>query len=48
MLVSEDLEEIFAMSDRIAVMFRGKIVDVKGARETNPEEIGLMMAGSQI
>jgi len=48
LLVSEDLEEIFAMSDRIAVMFRGKIVDVKGARETNPDEIGLMMAGSQI
>ncbi|MFQ5950845.1 MAG: ABC transporter ATP-binding protein [Candidatus Geothermarchaeales archaeon] len=47
LLVSEDLEEVFAMSDRIAVMFRGKIVDVKGAEETSPEEIGLMMAGTQ-
>jgi ABC-type uncharacterized transport system ATPase subunit len=44
-LVSEDLDEIMALSDRIAVMFNGKVIGIKESSETNAQEIGLMMAG---
>lgn len=45
LLVSEDLEEILELSDRIAVMFEGKIVGILDRQDANIEEIGLMMAG---
>ena len=48
LLVSEDLEEIMVMSDRIAVMFEGKIVGIMDAAEAEVEEIGLMMAGAEV
>jgi simple sugar transport system ATP-binding protein len=35
-----------ALSDRIAVMFNGKIVGIKESGKTNMQEIGLMMAGA--
>jgi simple sugar transport system ATP-binding protein len=47
LLVSEDLEEIFSLADRIAVMFRGEIMGVVPAAEATLEEIGLMMAGTR-
>ncbi len=45
LLVSEDLDEIMALSDRIAVMFNGKIVGFRESGKTTMHEIGLMMAG---
>ncbi|MEW6546148.1 MAG: ABC transporter ATP-binding protein [Bacillota bacterium] len=45
LLISEDLDEIMALSDRIAVMYEGQIVGEVMAREARLEEIGLMMAG---
>lgn len=45
LLVSEDLDEIMALSDRIAVMFNGKIVGIRESGKTSMQEIGLMMAG---
>jgi simple sugar transport system ATP-binding protein len=45
LLVSEDLDEIMALSDRIAVMFNGKVVGIKESGKTSTQEIGLMMAG---
>lgn len=45
LLVSSELDEIMALSDRIAVMYRGKIVDVVPAAEATKEKIGLLMAG---
>jgi len=45
LLVSEDLDEIMALSDRIAVMFNGKIVGIRESGKTSIQEIGLMMAG---
>jgi len=45
LLVSEDLDEIMALSDRIAVMFNGKIVAVRESDKTSMQEIGLLMAG---
>ncbi|WP_424475674.1 ABC transporter ATP-binding protein [Oceanobacillus kimchii] len=48
LLVSFELDEIMNVSDRIAVMFDGKIVaDVK-PEETNEQELGLLMAGSKV
>ena len=45
LLVSADLEEIFALSDRILVMSEGKIVHETTARAANHAEIGRYMAG---
>ena len=53
LLVSEDLEEIFALSDRVAVMFAGSIVGIVESRDIESgtidmEQIGLMMAGTTV
>ena len=45
LLISEDLDEIRSLSDRIAVMYEGKIIGVVERNEATVEEIGLMMAG---
>ncbi len=45
LLISEDLEEVMCMSDRIAVMFDGQIMGVMEAQEADTRTIGLMMAG---
>ena len=48
MLISEDLDEILALSDRIAVIFHGEIMGVLDREEATAEKLGLMMAGEQI
>ena len=45
LLVSEELEEIMNLSDRIAVIYRGRILEVMPAREATRERLGLLMAG---
>ena len=45
LLISEDLEELFQLSDRIAVMFRGRIVADLPVEEASVERVGLLMAG---
>ncbi|HET7088527.1 MAG TPA: ABC transporter ATP-binding protein [Anaerolineae bacterium] len=45
LLVSEDLEEIQALSDRIAVMYEGQIVGIADRGQATPQELGLLMAG---
>jgi simple sugar transport system ATP-binding protein len=45
LLVSSELDEIMGLSDRIAVMYRGKIVDVLPAGQATKEQVGLLMAG---
>ncbi len=45
LLFSLDLDEIMNLSDRIAVMYEGRIVGVVDADKTNEQELGLMMAG---
>ena len=46
LLVSEDLEEIFELADRIAVMYGGRLVGIVNRDRADLEEIGLWMAGS--
>ncbi len=45
LLISEDLDEILALSDRIAVLYEGQIMGVVERKETNVQDLGLMMAG---
>ena len=45
LLVSEDLEEVFELSDRIAVMYEGEFLDVMDRVDANVERVGLLMAG---
>ena len=44
-MVSEDLDEIFALSDRIAVIYEGEIIGIVDPATATREQIGLMMAG---
>jgi ABC-type uncharacterized transport system ATPase subunit len=45
MLISEDLDEILALSDRIAVLYEGQVMDIVLRAEATPEKLGLLMAG---
>jgi simple sugar transport system ATP-binding protein len=45
LLVSTELDEIMQLSDRIAVMYRGKILDIVASEDATKEGIGLLMAG---
>lgn len=45
LLISEDLDELFELSDRIAVMYKGGICGIFGAERHLIDEIGLMMGG---
>lgn len=45
MLISEDLDEILALSDRIAVIYEGQIMDIVPREDATPEKLGLLMAG---
>jgi ABC-type uncharacterized transport system ATPase subunit len=44
-LISEDLDEIRALSDRIAVMYEGRIVGIVETKDSTLQQLGLMMAG---
>ena len=45
LLISEDLDEIFALADRIAVIFEGQIMGVVQRNDATLEKLGLLMAG---
>jgi ABC-type uncharacterized transport system ATPase subunit len=45
LLVSLELDEVLNVSDRIAVIYEGKIVAILDAKDTDEKELGLLMAG---
>ena len=45
MMISEDLDEIMGLSDRIAVICEGELMGIVPRDEATPEKLGLMMAG---
>lgn len=45
LVISEDLDEVLGLADRVAVMFEGRIVGVRARADCNVEELGLLMAG---
>ncbi|HUZ98209.1 MAG TPA: ABC transporter ATP-binding protein [Gaiellaceae bacterium] len=47
LLISEDLDEILLLADRVAVMYEGVIVGETSREQADVEEIGLLMAGGQ-
>lgn len=46
LLFSEDLDEIFSLSDRIAVIYEGRFMDIIPAKQATLEQVGLLMAGA--
>ncbi|MBA3531196.1 MAG: ABC transporter ATP-binding protein [Ardenticatenales bacterium] len=48
LLISEELDELLTLSDRIAVLYEGRIMGIFPAAEANIETLGLMMAGEAI
>ena len=46
-LVSFELDEIFNLSDRIAVIHNGRIVGIRNPDQTDEMELGLLMSGSK-
>lgn len=48
LLVSEDLDELMSMSDRIAVLYEGQVMGVVESETADIEALGLMMAGSAL
>jgi ABC-type uncharacterized transport system ATPase subunit len=47
LLISEDLDEVLALSDRILVIYEGEIMGEVITEQATPEQLGLMMAGVQ-
>lgn len=45
LLISEDLDEILSLSDRIAVVYEGHVMDIVPRENATPEKLGLLMAG---
>jgi len=48
LLISEDLDELLAVSDRIAVMHDGRLMGTVAAENADIGHIGLMMAGKDV
>ena len=47
LIISSELDEIMALSDVISVIYEGRIVETRRARETNLNRIGFLMAGGR-
>jgi ABC-type uncharacterized transport system ATPase subunit len=48
LLISEDLDEVIALADRIAVIYEGQIMGIVPSDEATPEKLGMLMAGSAV
>lgn len=47
LLISEELEDLFALSDRLAVLHRGELMGLVDPCEASLEDVGMMMAGER-
>jgi simple sugar transport system ATP-binding protein len=45
LLISEDLDELLALSDRVAVIYEGKIMATLDRKDATVDQLGLLMAG---
>lgn len=48
LFISEDLDELFALSDRLLVMYHGKVVGILDPATTTTEEVGRLMTGGEV
>ena len=46
LIVSPELDEVLALADRVAVMYRGKVTAIVASDQATRERIGLLMAGA--
>lgn len=46
LVISEDLDEVMIIADRIAVMFEGRLMGILDREDVTVEQVGLLMAGS--
>ena len=46
LLVSSELDEVLSLADRLAVLYRGRVVAVLAAGEADRDRVGLLMAGA--
>ena len=47
-LISTDTEELLKLSDRIAVIYKGKLSKIMPSEEVTPEKLGILMGGGSI
>ena len=47
LLISEDLDELFSLSDRIAIFNEGRVMGIVNAHTVTREQVGLMMTGKR-
>ena len=45
LLMSEDLDELLSLSDRVVVLYEGRVVGRLEANEADTERLGMLMAG---
>jgi ABC-type uncharacterized transport system ATPase subunit len=45
LMISEDLDEILALADRVLVMYEGRIAGERAAAGADVDELGMLMAG---
>ena len=45
LLISEDLDELLALADRLIVLYEGRVVGSMTARDADRDQLGLLMAG---
>ena len=45
LLISEDLDEVLNLSDRIAIIYKGELMDIVVAKDADIKSLGLLMAG---
>jgi simple sugar transport system ATP-binding protein len=45
LLISEDLDELLSLSDRVVVLYEGRVVGHMRSAEADPEQLGMLMAG---
>jgi ABC-type uncharacterized transport system ATPase subunit len=48
LMISEDLDEILALSDRIAVIYEGSIVGIIATQDATAEGLGMLMSGAKM
>ena len=48
LLVSADLDEVLALSDRVAIMYEGRFMAVAEPEELDRERIGMLMGGVEV
>ena len=48
LLVSSELDEVMALADRVAVMYRGRIIGVLSGESLTRDNVGLLMAGAEL